>query len=120
MRTAVALAVAVSLFLGCYGGGSPAPDASSCTTELPACPASPPSYKTTVSPILNQACVTCHYTGTTIAKNDFSTYDKVHQDLGAALNQVYACAMPPATSTPLTADQRQTLLEWLVCGAPNN
>jgi hypothetical protein len=36
------------------------------------------------------------------------------------LNQVYACTMPPATAAKPTTQEREALLEWLVCGAPQN
>ena len=33
----------------------------------------------------------------------------------------YTCVMPPATRPdPLTDDERQTLWDWLACGAPNS
>jgi len=34
--------------------------------------------------------------------------------------QVFQCRMPPPPRAPLTSDQRQTILGWLVCGAMNN
>jgi hypothetical protein len=38
------------------------------------------------------------------------------------LTQVYRCAMPPdaAIAVPLTTDEREELLTWLYCGAPEN
>jgi hypothetical protein len=36
------------------------------------------------------------------------------------LTEVYACQMPPVDADPLSATERQALLAWLVCGAPNN
>lgn len=34
--------------------------------------------------------------------------------------QVFLCNMPPNGATPLTAADKQLLLDWLACGAPNN
>jgi len=36
------------------------------------------------------------------------------------LTQVYSCRMPPAGNAQPTTQERQTIVAWLVCGAPNN
>ena len=37
------------------------------------------------------------------------------------LDQVYACAMPPSDAgVTLSLEEREALLGWLVCNAPNN
>jgi hypothetical protein len=36
------------------------------------------------------------------------------------LNQVYACNMPPGSAAQPTVQEREALLGWLVCGAPQN
>jgi len=36
------------------------------------------------------------------------------------LTRIYGCVMPPASAPPLTPEERQTLLSWFVCGAPEN
>jgi hypothetical protein len=70
--------------------------------------------------MLQMRCVGCHFAGSTITRTDLSTYANVYANRGSVLTQVYGCLMPPATSRQLTADQRASLLGWLVCGAPNN
>jgi hypothetical protein len=116
---------------GCYSGGSnntPGDDASTDGVDagcihgsLPSsCPTPPPSYQTDVEPILNTYCNICHYTNSTIAKGDFTTYAGVYNYRGACLDQIYGCAMPPVTSIQLNAADRQTLLAWFVCSAPDN
>ena len=91
-----------------------------CVRELPACPATPPSYRTTISPILQRACISCHYPKSNLARSSLASYTAVAADLGSMIDQVYACAMPPPGSPPLTASERTTLLAWLACKAPDN
>lgn len=47
-------------------------------------------------------------------------YASAFANRGPALNQIHACRMPPQGAPPLSAEGRKILLEWLVCGAPNN
>ncbi len=91
-----------------------------CPNDLPsACPSSgAPSYSATVAPILAQRCVACHSPGGIEANSPLDSYGAVYAIRGSVLDQVYACKMPQ--DTPLTPADRQALLTWLVCGAPNN
>jgi mono/diheme cytochrome c family protein len=116
-RARVAFAtVFVSLALGC-SSSSPA----TCPNDLPAsCAATPPSYARDVAPIVASKCVVCHGPGGVESNRDLSTYDHVHTLRSSVLNQVHACAMPPADGEALTAAERATLLGWLVCSAPDN
>ncbi len=103
--------------LGC---GGPRTDAS-CPNDLPAsCPATVPSYQSTVAPIINLRCVTCHSPGGQEASRPLQTYAEVYSERSAVLNQVYACNMPPGSAAKPTEQERQALLTWLVCGAPQN
>ena len=114
-RVAVA-AAAVALALGCSSSSPP-----SCPNDLPAsCAATPPSYTRDVAPIFASKCVVCHGPGGVESNRDLSTYDHVHTLRSSVLNQVHACAMPPANGESLTAPERATLLGWLVCSAPQN
>ncbi len=71
--------------------------------------------------IVNSACGACHEDGgIEQAKFDFSTYAEVHNAFGIVLSQVYGCLMPPADAAALSPADTQILLEWLVCGAPDN
>ena len=89
-----------------------------CARVLPPCPSSaPPTYAADVAPNLARYCTTCHFAGSTRAREDFTTYAKVYAARGSILDQVYACAMPPAPSTTLPDAYRAKMLTWLVCGA---
>jgi hypothetical protein len=93
----------------------------SCPNDLPpSCPSAVPSYQTTVAPIINLRCVTCHSPGGQEASRPLQTYTQVYSERSAVLNQVYACNMPPGTAAKPTEPEREALLTWLVCGAPQN
>jgi hypothetical protein len=128
-----ALACVVLITSGCYSGGAPnsqdagtgygaddAPSQTCSRVALPSCPPSIPSYAQTVAPILANRCEGCHFPGSTRARTDLSTYAGVFANRGTVLNQVYGCVMPPSTETQLSAEEKTTLMAWLVCGAPNN
>ncbi len=102
--------------------GGAALDAGGCPSDLPAaCPSPPPSYASDVAPIIAARCYPCHAPGGVAAsKHELSSYDRVFAQRSAVLNQVYACAMPPKDAAPPAASERQKLLGWLVCKAPNN
>jgi uncharacterized membrane protein len=86
----------------------------------PTCPATVPSYATTIHPILVSTCATCHYPDSPYAESSLVTYEDVNLAYGAALGQVSACLMPPRGQMQLTDEQRTALLDWLACGAPEN
>jgi uncharacterized membrane protein len=65
-------------------------------------------------------CLACHGPGGQQSSVPFTNYQQVFAYRSAILNQVYACRMPLAGSTPLTAQERTLLIGWLACGAPNN
>jgi hypothetical protein len=93
----------------------------SCANDLPtACPSTIPSWKTSVQPLIAQQCGSCHTQNGSDATRPFDTYAQVSREPGAMLDQIFACTMPPALDTVLQPSERQTLLTWLVCGAPEN
>jgi hypothetical protein len=96
-------------------------DAMPCHVKLPSCPASPPSWSGQVQGIVSQYCGGCHQDGgVEEAVTNLSTYTGVHAQFGAILSQLNNCSMPLADAAPLPADDEHTLLEWLVCAAPDN
>lgn len=100
------------------GSTSPVTD---CPNDLPAsCTAPAPSYQTAVSPIFNAYCLTCHSSGGQEASFPLETYGQLYSMRSAVLNQVYSCRMPLSGQPQPTTAQRQILLQWLVCGAPQN
>jgi hypothetical protein len=104
---------------GGSGGGDP-----SCPADLPkSCPPDAAGYKATIAPMFDQLCVACHKPGGQ-SVHYLRNYAEVAALAGPVLDQVYACKMPPAASysmyPPLTLTQREELLGWLVCGAPDD
>jgi hypothetical protein len=119
---AVAACVALAALAACTSSdGSSSSSGSTCPEDLPAmCPASPPSYAKDVAPVIQGSCGPCHAPGGRQASRLLTDYADAFANRGPALNQVHACRMPPRDAPPLTAEGRKILLEWLVCGAPNN
>ena len=97
-------------------------DASRCPNDLPkSCPTPEPSYANDIVPLVKERCFPCHDTGGAAGpKFDYSTYAGVYQNRVNILNRVYACTMPPADAGQPTKTERETLLGWLVCKAPDN
>jgi hypothetical protein len=106
--------LAVALSAACGGGMS-------CPNDLPpSCPSPMPSFSTTVNPIIHSTCVSCHGPGGQQVSMPFTSYDLIFKSKDRILTQVYACRMPPEGNPQLTAAERQQVLGWLVCDAPNN
>lgn len=93
-----------------------------CPHDLPAsCPTPPPSYARDIQPILATRCLGCHGDGGVAQSiHDYTTYAGVLANRSAILDQVYVCAMPPPNAGAPTTGERQKLLAWLVCGAPDD
>jgi hypothetical protein len=86
------------------------------------CPDAAPSYTTEVAAIIARKCTVCHRAGGLEPANQFDTWAKIKKNNNNIhmLTQVYSCKMPQACGEPLTPGEKQTMLQWLVCGAPNN
>ncbi|MDP9151622.1 MAG: hypothetical protein M3O36_17005 [Myxococcota bacterium] len=93
-----------------------------CPHDLPAtCPSPAPSWMNEVQAIIDRKCNACHgMGGIEQSRFDFSTYAGVHKSFGSLLSNVASCLMPPPDAGSLTPPERQALLGWLVCAAPNN
>lgn len=103
------------------GAGGATGGEGGCPNDLPdACPSSDPSYSTDVVPILESRCLDCHSPGGPAETTPLGGYDSVYSIRTTVLTRVYGCKMPPADATPLTPEERATLLAWLVCGAKDN
>lgn len=99
---------------------SPAP-VTACPQDLPpSCPSSEPSYQHDVAPIFADRCVVCHSPDGSDNRRNYASYAAIYANRSAILDQVYACNMPPSGAATPTLSERATLLNWLVCGAPDN
>lgn len=104
---------------GSDGGGVSCPPLDNDTPDV--CP----SWSGQIEGLVATYCLRCHGEGgIEVSAFDFSTYTKVHAQFTAMITQVNECTMPPWDASP-PADQptpaeRQALLSWLACAAPNN
>jgi len=80
-----------------------------------------PSWSTDVQPIVNARCANpCHSPTGQDPTRVFTDWQHVYNDRITVLSEVYSCKMPNPPAQPLDENERQILLGWLVCGAPNN
>jgi hypothetical protein len=116
------------LLLGCSGESQPDPPdtggtaGSECPSDLPtsaACAAAP-SYQLDAAPVIDRRCNVCHYAGNSQSQDVFETYEGVFAQRQTVLSRVYGCVMPPRDAPALSPEERAVLLEWLVCGAPED
>jgi hypothetical protein len=124
MVMAIALTMAGCTYCQMTPGSEECPigdPVANCPNDLPASCVMPiPSYATTVSPIFNAYCTTCHSPGGQESSFPLQTYDEIYSIRGEVLDQIYSCRMPLSGEPAPTTDERQALLMWLVCGAPEN
>jgi len=92
----------------------------SCPADVPdACPTPIPSYATAVVPILEAKCNGCHTGGD--GPWPLTNHADVLMWRAQVLYELERCTMPPpADKTRLTEAEQTTLIDWLVCGAPEN
>lgn len=109
-------------FFACGNSDDPAaPTTAACPILSYDCPAELPSYANVVGPLFDAHCNQCHNgaepTGPWPLKNPIDIGDwslSIKADLED-------CLMPPPDSkAPLSDADRQTMHDWLSCGAPNN
>jgi mono/diheme cytochrome c family protein len=124
MRRASAPALSLVLFLSVLGcGGHDGNPPSSCSVTLPpACPdpAAPTSFAHDVAPIFASVCATCHTPGKQMGTVPLDNYSQIYSRRGTILNQIFTCLMPPIDGPQATNDQLMTIVNWLMCDAPEN
>lgn len=122
----IAVAVALASLAACTSrdgssSGATSSGGSTCPDDLPAaCAAPPPSYAKEVAPAIQASCTPCHAAGGSASNRLLTDYADAFANRGSVLNQIHACRMPPVDAPPLSAANRKILLEWVVCGAPND
>jgi hypothetical protein len=94
-----------------------------CSTNLPNDCTTTPSYSKEIAALIQAHCEPCHAAGGVASDRNLTTYGNVEKIESTVLGQVYGCMMPPADAGPdamLTQQERNDLLQWLVCNSPNN
>jgi uncharacterized membrane protein len=106
-------------------GACSSPEPRSCPNDLPAsCPSPAPTFSADVAPLIQSHCAGCHSADGEEPNPLLITYDSITGPMDSTARmvetQLVSCAMPPADQPPLTAEQRRTILGWIICGAKNN
>lgn len=96
-----------------------------CPTLSNDCPATPPSWQNDVQPLIATYCLRCHTDGGVAPPQfNYETYQGVFRSRAVIVTQLNQCLMPPGDASPPAAmptpAERQTLVAWLACGAPDN
>jgi hypothetical protein len=137
-RLSFVFALALDGFSGCKSSG----EGVACDPPVnPTCPGIVPSFANDVYPnVIRPFCtVPCHSSTGAEFSMPLATYQQIYgqngQEAGEIFTQVFEnCLMPPSNAPAQLADgdgdagigdaeatnPRQTLLDWLTCGAPNN
>jgi hypothetical protein len=123
-----AAAVPLAVLAACSSGTSGGEDGSTdpgCVGLTSACPSPPPSWQNDVQPLIVTYCYQCHGDGgIEQSQFDYTTYAGVFKNRSEMLTQLFQCQMPPFDGSPpaVMPDEtdRQTLVSWLACGAPDN
>lgn len=118
----VALLIALPL-AACASPSTPSNPPAECTATLPDngdCATAAPSYSADIEPIVSARCLECHFANNHNSPVVLETRAELYNQRALVETQVYRCSMPPADSAPLPASEREELLRWLVCGAPDN
>jgi hypothetical protein len=142
MRCRLASFVGVLALLAGVSGCRKSGDGVACDPPVdPTCPGVAPSFANDVYPnVVRPFCaVPCHSSTGVEFSMPLTSYQQIYgqngQEAGEIFTQVFEnCLMPPSNApAQLTdgdgdggagdagdANARQTLLDWLVCGAPDN
>lgn len=94
-----------------------------CPSDFPTdtdCPTASPVYDD-VAPIFAARCSICHGANGLERKFVFDTYAEIHDNEATRadiLTQIYSCRMPPSCAPNLLPEERQVMLKWFACSAP--
>ncbi len=114
MKKVIIAFIGISIFLVSCTSDKEQPLSVGCSSTI--------YFATDVKPIIDAACVGCHFAGAA-AGGDFAVYSEIKGkvDNGSFKNRVFVLKdMPSAGSTPLTEGELGKLNCWLEQGAPNN
>ena len=124
----LAALLASSLTLAaCGSGSSNAPQEGSLyasCTDIDAsatCSTDGASFEATVQPILAKSCLPACHDGSPDAAWPLTDYDDVQAWTTFVSADLLQCAMPPVANAgqyPITRHDRETILQWIVCGTP--
>jgi hypothetical protein len=96
----------------------------SCTDVSPSMACTLPdagAYEATIVPILARSCMKSCHDGSLKDVWPLATYDDVYEWSDIVARDLVQCTMPPAASAssyPITREDRETILNWILCGTP--
>jgi hypothetical protein len=94
-------------------------DPNECSVNLPtSCPDASLSYASGVGDTLETTCAPCHAADGVESAVPLTSYSEVSKRLTSVAGQLETCTMPPLGSAPISASDRQAILDWIACGAP--
>jgi hypothetical protein len=105
------------------GTVNPLASAAACPPAAPSACSQTPSYAKAIAPLIERACVPCHSATGDAADRPLATYSDVELLETTSFVQINGCVMPPAEAgadAALTLQERTEILEWFVCGSPDN
>ena len=103
----VCVVVALSA-VGCASKASPV----DCSVNVPAsCPDPSLSYASRIGGILTTTCVPCHSADGVERTVPLTSYSEVSKRLTSVAGQLETCVMPPASAAPLSASDRQAVID---------
>ena len=117
----VVAAAAAGCFMSSSSSSQQSSSSSSCPAPLPSsCPTNVPSYASDVSPLLFQYCTSCHQAGGSQSGKPLDSFGAAAALQSKVEDQVSKCSMPPSNAPQPSDAERETILAWIACGAPNN
>jgi hypothetical protein len=96
-----------------------------CPSDFPTdtdCPSASPVYAD-VAPIFAARCSICHRANGLVTNFQFDTYAEIHDNevtRADIITQIYSCRMPPSCAPNLLLEERQVMLKWFACSAPED
>jgi uncharacterized membrane protein len=82
------------------------------------CPAAASTFNAGIGELLHARCYPCHASDGVERSRQLTDYSHVFGERMSIALQLQSCAMPPLGSPQLTSSERQQILDWFACGAP--
>jgi hypothetical protein len=78
-------------------------------------------FEVAIVPILQKSCLKNCHDGSSAAIWPLNDYEDVQNWSDFVSQDIIECTMPPAAEAstyPITRQDRETILNWIICGAP--
>gem|GEM_PF-1691157 len=98
--------------------GQPAEHEACAVQARTSCPTDALTFDTGIAELLHARCYPCHAADGVESSRQLTDYAHVYGERMSIAGQVASCSMPPAGSPQLTSSERQQILDWFACSAP--